>query len=47
MPRAAASSSIPVGTEIDRFVVLEPIGAGGMGVVVSAHDTMLVLFFDT
>jgi tetratricopeptide (TPR) repeat protein/tRNA A-37 threonylcarbamoyl transferase component Bud32 len=30
-----------VGTEIDRFVVLDPIGSGGMGVVVSAHDTML------
>ena len=30
-----------MGTTIDRFVVLEPIGAGGMGVVVAAHDSML------
>jgi eukaryotic-like serine/threonine-protein kinase len=41
LPRSTDRTAIGAGTSIDRFVVLEPIGSGGMGVVVAAHDTML------
>src|SRR6478609_9425520 len=40
--REAGPSPFPLpGTRIDRYVVLSPIGAGGMGRVVSALDTTL------
>ncbi|MBW1811452.1 MAG: serine/threonine protein kinase, partial [Deltaproteobacteria bacterium] len=35
------TSSLPRGTNLGRFVVLEQIGAGGMGVVYSAYDSVL------
>jgi eukaryotic-like serine/threonine-protein kinase len=35
------TSSLPRGTNLDRFVVLEKIGSGGMGVVYAAYDSVL------
>ena len=32
---------LPLGARIGRFTVLEPLGAGGMGIVVAAHDPQL------
>ncbi len=36
-----ATETLPRGTALDRYVVLEPIGFGGMGTVYRAHDPRL------
>jgi tetratricopeptide (TPR) repeat protein len=40
-PPAETGGRIGVGAAIDRFVVLEQVGAGGMGVVYAAYDPQL------
>jgi tetratricopeptide (TPR) repeat protein len=40
-PAAADSAPIARGSKVGRYVVLEPIGAGAMGVVFSAYDPEL------
>ena len=39
--RARSASTLRRGDRIDRFVVLEILGAGGMAVVLSAYDPSL------
>jgi tetratricopeptide (TPR) repeat protein len=44
-PRADAPSAAPAtlgrGTALERYVVLEPVGEGGMGMVYAAYDSVL------
>ncbi|MGO9830474.1 MAG: protein kinase domain-containing protein [Myxococcaceae bacterium] len=40
-PDEAAARPLPRGTNLARYVVLDPIGSGGMGVVYSAYDPEL------
>src|SRR5687767_12188637 len=40
-PRGPAGMGRPRGSEVGRFLVLEPIGAGGLGTVVAAYDPQL------
>ena len=36
-----ATAGLPRGTNLGRFVVLDQIGSGGMGVVYAAYDSVL------